>query len=184
MSASLIVHLRTNRWALVMALALAACSDGSDAPTDPGPPAGDAPVAGVAVSPQATEVEEGSAYDFDAVATDSSGAVLDDRPFTWATSDQDVAVIDSTGFAKTLSPGVATISAASEGISGSATLTVVPTPVAGVAVFPVDTLLEAGQSVQLTAEARDRDGSLLTGRAMAWSSSDPAIAAVSGDGLV
>jgi len=120
------------RGALVLALASgsAGCSDGSDGPVDPGPPdPGPVPVASVVLSPQFAEIEVGSAYLFEAVTFDSAGAVLADRPVTWSSSDPAVAEIDSTGRATALMPGHTPITAASEEISGSASLTVVHAPV-------------------------------------------------------
>jgi uncharacterized protein YjdB len=47
----------------------------------------------------------------------------------------------------------------------------------------IDTLL-VGERLQVAARARDAEGSVVTGRPVAWGSSDPGIAAVSPDGIV
>jgi murein DD-endopeptidase MepM/ murein hydrolase activator NlpD len=53
-----------------------------------------------------------------------------------------------------------------------------------ISVTPVTLLLSVGASAQLAATVRGLDGTLLTGREVEWSSSAPAIAAVSESGIV
>ncbi|UCC71385.1 MAG: Ig-like domain-containing protein [Gemmatimonadota bacterium] len=58
-------------------------------------------------------------------------------------------------------------------------------PVAEVEVTsPIDTLIAAGRTVQLSATARDADGVRISGAQFTWRSSNTALATVSGDGLV
>ncbi len=57
-------------------------------------------------------------------------------------------------------------------------------PVASVAVTPGMASVEIAAQVQLTAATMDSAGQLLTGRAVAWSSADPAISTVDSTGLV
>ena len=59
-----------------------------------------------------------------------------------------------------------------------------PTPVASVALTPVDDTLRVGETAQLTASTKDADGNILTGRVVTWTSSAPAVATVSQTGLV
>jgi uncharacterized protein YjdB len=59
-----------------------------------------------------------------------------------------------------------------------------PNSVASVEVSPSgETVIEVGQTVQLSATTKDAAGNVLTGRTVTWSSSDDAIATVSGTGL-
>ena len=57
-------------------------------------------------------------------------------------------------------------------------------PVSTVTVTPTTSTVTPGATVQLQAATRDADGAVLTGRAIAWSSSDNAVATVSATGLV
>lgn len=185
----MIVSRAKTKWnaGLFVALAsgLAACSDGSDAPVDPGTPdPAQTPVATVVLSPHLAQIEVGSTYLFEAVTLDSAGAVLADRSVTWSSSDPAVATIDSTGRAAALTPGPTAIAVTSEGISDSASLTVGEVPVSSVVVEPADTLLEVGQSAILSAEARDANGRPLVERAIIWSGSDASVASVSDRGRV
>src|SRR5206468_435945 len=83
-----------------------------------------------------------------------------------------------------MAAGSATITATSEGQSGSAALTVTTVPVASVAVSPATASRQVGQSVKLAATPQDAGGTALTGRVVTWGSSNPAVATVNGSGLV
>src|SRR6185312_12822843 len=80
--------------------------------------------------------------------------------------------------------GSATITATSEGKSGTAAITVTSVPVASVTVSPATASVAAGQTVQLTATPKDANGNPLTGRVVTWSSSNTSVATVNGSGLV
>ena len=59
-----------------------------------------------------------------------------------------------------------------------------PVAVASVTISPATVALNVGGTQQLVATVRDGAGNVLTGRAVAWSSSDAAVASVSAAGLV
>lgn len=59
-----------------------------------------------------------------------------------------------------------------------------PRPVASVTVTPESGILAVGQTLQLTAGAKDDAGSTLVGRVVVWTSSDTSIANVNATGLV
>jgi hypothetical protein len=63
-------------------------------------------------------------------------------------------------------------------------LTVLPSDVDTVVVTPVQFWVRAGTTFPLAATARDRNGVIVTGVPLAWSSSNTAVATVSGTGLV
>jgi hypothetical protein len=168
---------------MALAAGIAACAGGSDVPVDPGPPE-PAPVAAVELAPHLAELTVGSTRLFEATTLDSAGAVLPDRPIAWGSSDPAVAVVDRDGLAMALAPGSTWITATSEGVTDSASVTVLAVPVVNVVVAPADTLIEVGQAAQLSAEARDAAGEPLTGRTFVWSSLDPSVATVSVDGTV
>src|SRR6266540_2282050 len=70
------------------------------------------------------------------------------------------------------------------GVSDTATVTVTPAPVASVTVTPATVSMLVGAAAPLTAITLDSAGNVLSGRATAWSTSNPAVASVSGSGLV
>ncbi len=147
-------------------------------------PAKPIPVASVVVSPADASVIVGTPQQLTASTRDAQGTTLAGRAVAWTSLSGTVASVSSTGLVTTLSPGVATIQATSEGIVGSTTITVRPVPVAAVVVTPPSATLIAGTSQQLTVVTRDAQGGLLTDRVSLFSSSNPAVAAVSSAGLV
>ncbi len=142
------------------------------------------PVASVSISPGTATVEEGGEQQFTAVARSAAGDVLSGRSITWTSDHENVAVVSSTGLAVGRATGVAHITAAVEGKSSTAVLTVTAPGVASVTVSPSSAELRTGESVQLTATLRDRQGNVLTGRSVAWTSSAPLVATVSPSGTV
>ena len=83
-----------------------------------------APVATVTVAPASASVAVGAVQQFTATLRDASGSVLTGRLVTWASGAPAVATVNATGLASGLVVGTATITATSEGQSGSATITV------------------------------------------------------------
>ena len=70
------------------------------------------------------------------------------------------------------------------GLMGQLTVTVSLMPVSRVIVTPSDVTIDAGKSATLTARTVDALGNTLTGRAIAWSSSDTRIVTVDQEGVV
>jgi uncharacterized protein YjdB len=142
------------------------------------------PVATVAVNPPSGTVTQGSTLQLAAVAKDASGGTLTGRAVTWSSSDAAVASVDAGGLVTGLTTGTAGITATVDGVTGSAAMTVVPIPVATVTVTPATASLIVGNTQALTAVATAADGTILTGRAVIWSTSDATVASVSGSGGV
>ncbi|HWC72802.1 MAG TPA: Ig-like domain-containing protein, partial [Gemmatimonadales bacterium] len=69
-------------------------------------------------------INAGSTVQLTAVTKDSAGNVLDGRPVTWASSDPNVATVSDNGLVTGIQPGSASITATSEGHTGSAAITV------------------------------------------------------------
>lgn len=148
------------------------------------PPPPPAPVATVAVSPNPTSVQAGQTVQLAATLRDAAGNVLSGRTITWATSNAGLATVSSSGLVTGVAAGgPVTITATSEGRSGTSAVTVTAVPVATVTVAGGGSVV-AGQTLQLTATLRDAAGNVLTGRTITWGSSSPATATVSGSGLV
>jgi parallel beta-helix repeat protein len=118
-----------------------------------------------------------------ALLKDANGAILTGRAVAWQSSNATLATVSDAGVVTGVAAGSVSITAVSEGISGSSSLSVVPVPVASVAVTPASVSMLAGATYQLAATAYDANGAAL-GRALTWSSSDPAVASVSSTGLV
>ena len=142
-----------------------------------------APVAAVTVAPSLDTLRTGASVRLSVTLRDVRGAVLTGRTITWSTSAPGVAAADGTGLVTAVAPGSATILATSEGVSGSATIVVVPPPAASVRVAPTKGTIPPGGTIQLTATALDAAGHVIAGAPIVWSSSSDAVATVSGTGL-
>jgi uncharacterized protein YjdB len=143
------------------------------------------PVASVAVTPPSQTVLQGStAPAYTATTRDGGGNVVTGRVVTWSSSDDGIATIDNSGVATGVAPGTVTITATSEGKTGTASLEVDPVPVASVTVTPIIASVATGGTTQLTATVRDAANNILTGRVVTWSSGDETVATVDNNGLV
>jgi uncharacterized protein YjdB len=146
---------------------------------------GPVPVASVTVAPATATAFEGDTVRFVATLKAADGTVLTGRTVSWSTSNGNVATVDGTGLATAQHvAGTATITATAGGQSGSATLQVDVQPVASVTVKPSSVNMKPGDTVQLTAELRAADGTILTGRTVTWDTSAVLIALVNQNGAV
>lgn len=151
----------------------------------PDPP----PVATITLSPASGALYVGESGSFAVTVKDASGNVLTGRVLTWSSSNASVASVAANGVVSGLSVGTATITASSEGKSGSATVTVSnrPTaaaPVATVTLTPAAASLYVGDYGYFGVTLQDASGNVLTGRVIAWSTSNPNVAGAASDGLV
>lgn len=109
-----------------------------------------------------------------------------DKTVTWSTSDASVATVSSNGLVSGIAYGTATITAtSSNGLTATCTVHVVPTPVEGVSLNKTSTTLIINGSTygteQLTATITPADA---VNKNVTWTSSNPAVATVSDNGLV
>src|SRR5437773_863256 len=142
------------------------------------------PVASVTVNPASASVQVGQTVQLSATPRDANGNALPGRTVTWASTNTTVATVNGQGLVTAKVVGSATITATSEGQSGSAAITVTAAPVATVTVPPAAAAVQPGQTVQLTATTRDANGNILTGRTVTWASNNNPAATVSSSGLV
>jgi uncharacterized protein YjdB len=145
---------------------------------------GPAPVKSVSVNPATRTLVAGSSTLLTATVTDVNDATVSNPTVTWNTSDAQIAGVSSGGTVTTLKTGTATITATSDGVSGSAKITVTPAAVASVSVTPKIATLVKGQTVQLTATVLDKYGNVVPGAPVTWSVSSGRTASVSSTGKV
>jgi uncharacterized protein YjdB len=119
------------------------------------------------------------------VVSDAAGTALAGRTVTFVSNAPGVARVGADGVVTGVSAGTATITATSEGTSGTATVRVVASgTVAAVTVSPATATIGVGETRTFTATARAADGSTVTGRPVTWSSGSPSIVTVSASGVV
>src|SRR5437667_8226836 len=140
-------------------------------------------VASVTVSPGAPTVQVGQTVQLTATPKDANGTPLSGRVVTWSSNNTSAATVDGSGLVTGVAAGSATITATSEGKSGTSVVTV-SVPVASVTVSPAAASVQAGQTQPLTATLKDANGNVLTGRTVTWSSNNTTVATVNGTGLV
>jgi pectate lyase len=119
-----------------------------------------------------------------ATVRDAAGNTLAGKTITWSSSNSSLATVDTAGLVRGVAAGSATISATSEGVSGSAAVTVTEPSVASVTVSPSSAAVAVGSTVQLTATVKDAAGNTLAGKTVTWSSSNSSVATVDTAGLV
>lgn len=141
------------------------------------------PVATVTVLPGNATVAVAANTTLTATTKDANGNVLPSRVVFWSTSDSGKATVSASGVVTGVAKGSATITATSEGHSGSATITIVPGAPAFVTVTPNPLTLAAGDTGRLVAVVQDASGDTISA-AVSWSSATGATATVSGSGLV
>lgn len=161
-------------------LLLSGCGAGSEAPSEPAPT-----VTTVSVEPGELVLRlPAGTGTLAATVRDQRQQPLAGRTVAWSSSNAAIATVNGSGVVTAVAVGVATISATSEGRSGSAMVSVLPPAVAAVTIAPTDLTLveETARSLEITVV--DATGATVTGRATSWSSSAPAVASVSATGVV
>src|SRR5207249_6605277 len=83
-----------------------------------------------------------------AAPKDANGNSISGRTITWASGSTAVATVSASGFVTGVAAGSVTITATSEGQSGTATITVSTVPVASVTVSPSTASVPVGQTVR------------------------------------
>lgn len=107
--------------AAVSAAAIAACSSNN-------PTSGGTQAASVTVDPASASIVAGDSVPLAATAKDARGNVLANASFTWTSSDTDATPVSASGVVTSFLASVDTITATTDGVSGSAVLTVAAPP--------------------------------------------------------
>jgi hypothetical protein len=140
-------------------------------------------VATVSVAPNPGEVTLSRTIQFFPTLKDAGGNVLAGRAVAWQSSNPAVLEISASGLGTGHALGTATVTATSEGKSGTTQVSVVPQSNLLIEVFPVSTAINPGDSVRFSAVARNSSGTVVTGLTVSWASSDPAVATMTGLGM-
>jgi uncharacterized protein YjdB len=142
------------------------------------------PVASVVVRPSHIDAVPGGRNQLTGIVYDAAQNALADRPVTWTSSNETIATVDGTGMVTARAVGTATITGTTEGKSDVSTVSVTQAPIATLTVSPNPVSMSVGQNTQFAATARDTSGNVLSGRTIAWTSSNAQVAKVSAAGLV
>jgi alpha-tubulin suppressor-like RCC1 family protein len=140
-------------------------------------------VVSLTVGPQGDSTIPGRTVQFVDTAFDLAGRPIGSQPATWSTSDPTRATISPGGLLSAIAPGPVTVRATHETVVGETQFNVLR-PVASVTIAPAPLSLVVPASLPLAALLQDASGSVITGRAMSWSSSNPPVAPVTPSGEV
>ena len=160
-----------------LSLVTAAC--GGDSPTA-APTPQPAPTQ-VQVTPQNPVVREGEVVTFSATVLDQQGRAMTGVAITWSIAPAAVGTISPTGQVTAAESGTATVTATAGSASGNTSLNV-EEAVVQVVLSAADSSLIVGQTGTLTAAALDNEGEDVSGRAVTWASTDPAVLTVDASG--
>lgn len=142
-------------------------------------------IGSVTISPAVSSIAKGEGVTLTATARSTSGRKIGGRlPIEWSSSDPSIASVNEKGRVTGKAQGFVTVRASIAGKSGTATVNVTYSAVTSVvATMPDSTLLE-GQAVTAAAVVKDASGAKVSGLAVAWQSSNPAVATVDASGRV
>ena len=143
-----------------------------------------APAALVSLTPDTAIVLAGRTLQLTAVAKDAAGTTLPSAPMNFASLDTTKARVAATGLVTGVAAGTALIIASSGPTRDTSRITVIPVPVAAVAITPATATVQKDSTVQLAATTTDSAGAALTGRIIAWTTSNAAVATVTAAGQV
>ncbi|MGE3618594.1 MAG: Ig-like domain-containing protein, partial [Gemmatimonadales bacterium] len=141
------------RLSAAVLLTLAACGGGgttTSPPPPPPPPPPPAPVASVVVAPATATLVPTQTQALTATARDAAGNTLAGRAVTWTSSAGAVASVSSAGLVTAVTAGSATITATSEGQTGTSAITVAD---GGQVTSAGGTVTAAGGAVQIVVPA-------------------------------
>jgi hypothetical protein len=161
------------RLAVLLALVALACDPPFSAPVY---------VTALRVTPDSANLETGGNVQLTAVATDSAGRTLSGVRVIWTSSVDSIASVSPTGLVHCVRPGYVTISAAAQGASGKAALTIT-VRVTAVRIDQPAAALVPGGAFPFSAHALDSVGDFLF-RPITWATSDASVLTVSTGGVV
>lgn len=140
-------------------------------------------VAKVTVSATRTTLEVGESLTLAASARDGRDSVVSGASIVWSASPPDIASVNN-GVVTALFPGTVTIVARSGVVSGNFAIDVVPAAAAFLTATAPTATMAAGQTQQLSSVVRDARGTVITGRAVSWRSTNTTALLVDANGLL
>jgi len=174
---SLVVSKSAAALILLNVLALLTACGSSHTSTAPPP----AVLAGIAVGPPDISVAVGLSNQFTATGLYTDGSKQDiSTQVAWKSANSNMASVNSTGLATTLSPGATTITASMGAMSGSTSLTVTAATLVMIDITPTNASVASGLTQRFVATGVYTDNSIHDVSSMVtWSSSAGGVASVS-----
>src|SRR5687768_257933 len=136
------------------------------------------------IVPGAASMVLGDTLGFSVAWSGHGGAAINAADVVWLSSDTAVAAVDASGIVTSRGVGDVAISAQTGSTTGTATITVSGSQIASIAVTPANSTINAGETIQLAAGARDAELRIVQPKSLTWSSSAPEVASINDAGLV
>jgi len=163
-----------------LALAFAAACGGSITSGEPTTPE----VAEIVVAPLTASLTVGGELPLQATVHNASGQLVTGPLIVWTVQDSTIATVSAAGVVTARAVGSTQVAASANGVSGIASVTVMPVPIASVTVAPARVDLAPGARSTLGAVPYDAAGNALVGRALVWASSNTGVATIDPAGTV
>jgi alpha-tubulin suppressor-like RCC1 family protein len=142
------------------------------------------PPASIVVAPQSHDFQSiGETAQFTAIVRDAGGTEITGASVTWSSTNTSVVTVSTTGLATSRGTGTARIIAQSGAVADTADVSVTQV-VTAIVVDPTQATIETGDTVRVSAQARDARGTAVPGVTLTWSSTDESVATVTQAGLV
>ena len=119
-----------------------------------------------------------------ATAADAFGNAIAMPALTWSSDHPNRASVNGGGLVTATGPGTTRVIASSDGVADTVVVVVTQIPATVLVEPAVDTLIGTADSATLRARVFDGNGRVIAGAAIAWSSTEPAVATVGATGVV
>jgi hypothetical protein len=139
-------------------------------------------VTAVRVTPDSAALEIGQNIQLFAMGTDSAGRTVNGTRFVWTSTDASVATVTASGLVHCVSPGLVQVSAAVQGVTGSAALRVA-VHFAAVKIDQPSLAMVPGGTLAFSAIALNTSNDTFYGQAITWGTSDTSVLTVSANGV-
>ena len=151
----------------------------------------------IKVTPPTAMLEVGGTEKFDATAYDQFDKLMTGITVTWESSDTTVGTIDADGHFTALAAGKTTITAAADGVTGTATVTVradepvdpiepvdpVDPVLTSIQITPPRATLEVHDDQKFIVIAYDQNNNVMPAGEVTWESSDTTVGTIDADGI-
>ena len=137
----------------------------------------------LAVTPSRLPVVVGADARFKATVTNRANEVVEGQPVAWIVEDTTVATVSPEGEVRGRREGVTVVTASTGGRTATAEVQVTRAAVGALALTPTRLGMRVGDAARVRATPRDANGDPLE-TVVLWTSSDPTVATVGGDGRV
>ncbi|MEZ4425561.1 MAG: Ig-like domain-containing protein [Gemmatimonadota bacterium] len=125
----------------------------------------------------------GEVFGLSASAFNASGTKISGVAFQWSSSNSSVLSVSGVGQATSRANGQSWLKACAGNACDSVQVGVAQ-KLSKVQISPSSPSVAMGGQLQLNAQAQDKNGNAVTGASLSWSSGTPAVASVSGSGMV